>query len=890
MALTKLNEERIATITFKYKTAQRKFEDGTIWDRLRQESPVYNGDTIRTADLSEATLHFIDGNEMSLSDNTMTQVFLNEDKQLKALLSGGSISLDSTNAEGSAGVSLVYNDVEVNLEAGTSLNITGGSDEYAGELSVQVFEGNATLTGESGVQRQIKTGDAYSVDKKGEVKKFISIKSPLPNAKVLNHKKEAVPVMFNWGVSGIDDKYNIVIDIAQDAGFKKTEATYYMGSSDTLEANLTSGLKYYRIQAKTEDGEVICENTGKVQVVESLIPRLIAPVEEYQYHYRKQLPAVRFLWSESKYATSYELVVADNPDFRNPKIQQRSALPSSIVSTLEKGKWYWKVTPFYTINNIGLDGESDSGIFEILQQGNLSVPVLQFPSDNAFVNTKNASKNMNYSWKLDRETVSYNFAISSSENMENPVFVKNIDTNFYPLNAKEAGLKNGTWYWSVQGVDQEGNKSQFAKARSFYAVDGEIIQRTVYPVDHYSIAQNLLTDLRFTWKTNLPFETRFEIAKDSDFKKIAYRQNVYDTTLSGVNIPVGNYYWRIVSSSSERDFASPVKELNVLGPLDAPVCIVPDVTKRALVRPNTPFDFKWSAVDGANYYKLTIKDPRTDDVIFEQNLIEDTMLSIDLEDLAEGQYEWNIQSFSYETDLQSRRTGKIGEARFDLKKIHPVDLLKPLDNITYNGVDAILNPQSVSWNSRDELSSSEFVLVRTDVKPNEVIRTQKNPDKTIRLPRLHSGTYSWTVNASSVDGFDLSPAKPRVFTVTPVPPLESATKLVPENRYKFDAEYFKSNRTLNFSWAKVKDATHYIVRIEKKDGTKIYEKRITGTSFEFTDMNVLDRGTFTWSVEAIRCIQDGTILQESKPSRNNFIIDLPELKSTKLKSGVMYGK
>ncbi|WP_407426231.1 hypothetical protein, partial [Treponema sp.] len=34
-ALTKLNEEPIATITFKYKTAQRKFLERVVWDRLK---------------------------------------------------------------------------------------------------------------------------------------------------------------------------------------------------------------------------------------------------------------------------------------------------------------------------------------------------------------------------------------------------------------------------------------------------------------------------------------------------------------------------------------------------------------------------------------------------------------------------------------------------------------------------------------------------------------------------------------------------------------------------------------------------------------------------------------------------------------------------------------
>ena len=66
-ALTKLNEKPIATITFKYKTAQRKFLERVVWDRLRQGSPVYNGDTIHTANLSEATVWFSDGNVMELA-------------------------------------------------------------------------------------------------------------------------------------------------------------------------------------------------------------------------------------------------------------------------------------------------------------------------------------------------------------------------------------------------------------------------------------------------------------------------------------------------------------------------------------------------------------------------------------------------------------------------------------------------------------------------------------------------------------------------------------------------------------------------------------------------------------------------------------------------------
>lgn len=889
MSLSKLNEEEIATITFKYRTAQRRFEDGTIWDRLKQESPVYNGDTIRTADYSEATLHFIDGNEMSLADNTMTQVFLNENKQLKALLSNGSVTIDTTNAqEDSNGFSLSFEGVEIQVENGSSLNAQGASGNRG--FAVQVYEGNAKITDIDGKINTMQRGDTMSVDQRGNPVPTISITKPTPNAKVINHTKDSINVNIEWKLINIEGNVNTTLEISSDISFKKVEELASVTNKNSYTATLSTGQKYYRITARDTTGKEIAKTIGKIQIIESLIPRQISPVNEYCFYYRKQLPVIRFLWSESKFATSYELVIANNERMINPIITQRTALPSSIVSNLPQGKWYWRVTPFYTINNLGLDGQSEVSMFEINQQGDLIPPELIYPADNAFVNTKNASKKINYSWKFDRESVAYDFVIADNPDLKNPKYSFKTDVNYYPFNTVTSGIANGTWYWGIRSIDNEGNKSEFSKSRKFYAVDGEIIQRTVYPPNHYSVAKNLLSDLRFTWKSNIPFDTRFEIAKDESFNQIVQKQFIHDSTTSGINLAVGTYYWRIVSSSPDRDFTSSVKELNVLGPLEAPDCLIPDINKKALVRPFTPFDFTWTSVDGANYYKLTIKNPRSKEVIFEQNLIEDTKLSINMEDMAEGLYEWSIQSFSYETDLQSRRTGKSDEAKFELKKIHPVKLLSPEDGIIVNGVDAILKPSSVTWISQDEISSSEFVLTRTDLKPAEIVVSQKNPEKTISLPRLHSGTYTWTVNAESTDGFDLSPLTPYTMTITPVPPLESATKLIPENRTKFGVDYFKTTKSIKFSWARVKDATHYIVRIHSKDGKLLFEKRVSETNTEFTDIKQLSRGNFTWSVEAIRCISDGTILQESKPAKNTFIIDLPELKATKLKEGLMYGK
>ena len=77
-SLTK-HETPIATITFKKRVAQRKFADRVVWDRLKQSSPVYNGDTIRTAINSEATLNFQNGASLELQENTLAQFFAKDD-------------------------------------------------------------------------------------------------------------------------------------------------------------------------------------------------------------------------------------------------------------------------------------------------------------------------------------------------------------------------------------------------------------------------------------------------------------------------------------------------------------------------------------------------------------------------------------------------------------------------------------------------------------------------------------------------------------------------------------------------------------------------------------------------------------------------------------------
>jgi len=115
-----------------------------IWDRLRQHSPVYDGDTIRTAAESEATIYFEDGNIMELGENTMAQVFFH-DGQVETSVSGGLFVVNSSNAKNGALVKTGSSSVVVS--AGSSISAT--VSEAAG-TRVNVASGEAVFTDENG--------------------------------------------------------------------------------------------------------------------------------------------------------------------------------------------------------------------------------------------------------------------------------------------------------------------------------------------------------------------------------------------------------------------------------------------------------------------------------------------------------------------------------------------------------------------------------------------------------------------------------------------------------------------------------------------------------------------------------------------------------------------
>lgn len=948
-ALTKLNEEPIATITFKYKTAQRKFLERVVWDRLRQNSPVYNGDTIHTENLAEATVYFIDGNVMNLSENTMAQVFLSENQLLTAELTDGYATVDA--GEAGAGVVLVADGMEIALEAGSSVGagieskskssgVVGESSlekeevqketEEKRGLSVQVLKGNAVVQSEDGTKVDVVEGQGIAFDKQGQSLPVLVVTNPLPNSKVLSTTEEKVLVPFRWnfGETKISENQKVYLTVAIDKDFENVVVFEDITNQTETQIQLDAEKYFWKVSVveNVTNEKVLTSQSGKLQIIKSLKPNQIVPAENASFSYRSRIPSIRFMWGEANQATSYKVEIATNPSMENPIVEQRTNLTSLIISTLEFGNYYWRVTPYYTINNLGFANPSEVKSFSVERKSVLKKPSLYVPLDNGIVNTDEEIGSIAFSWKRESEAESYIVKIANNSELKNPFIIETTKDNFFTFDTKnvEKKLKDGKWFWSVTVKDFEGTLSEASDIRTFFAMKGKPEQHLIEPFDGFKVADSFVFDTKFTWKKNFPesFESYLQISKNQDFRMIEKEEKVLGNSFSGANLKEGVYYWRLksVNTIDGSEFVTSGRKIDVVGNLAAANLIEP--TDRIIARENVPCEFKWSEVSDASYYKLMIY-KKSDNKLVLEDVIYDTKYKTDLfhnsifED--KTMYRWELQAHANAIPgISSRRTGKIAEGEFLFARLRPVSIDFPPKNYVLKGEDAILKPITAKWSSVDKVKSAQFVLRKVDEeRPIEVIKIPtdeqmkgefKIAPNNVLLDTpdgIKSGRYEIVVYAQTLDDIDISNIEEKYlgkFTVLPVEPLDK-TKNLQVSPQSFDIEYLKNQKnpkTITFKWGKVSKATEYHFEIIDQKGKSVLSEIIkdkTSYLLDFVKLpdaqkRIFSNGNFTWTVKGVRRIdsdKDGKldkIFQEGAESESSFNTNIPTPTKSKAKGAV----
>ena len=897
---TRNDKDQIATIEFKRKIAQRKYNDRVVWERLQQNSPLYNEDTIRTAEDAAATVTFKDGTVLELQENTMLQVAYSEDGGLNLSIGGGNIQVDTTASTEKSKVSLSMDNGSVfQLDSGSKLSAASNS---SGENSFKLQAGNATVS--NGKESQvISSGESVKVESSGQVKKeplSVTSISDVTNLLAFNGEK-SVAVLLKWNASSDYETENIIVETAADKEFSKIKNTYTVKNKNSLSLDSPLGKTYWRVYPQ---GQVDLAASGRISLEKVNPVSLTSPASGSAFSYRSDsdLPKVQLSWSGNDYADHYKVQVAKTADFASPIIDSDVKNLQASVKNLKEGTYYWRVTPFYAVNSIGLGKSSSANSFVIEKQEAVTPPKLSLPAQGGKLVFTAAKENpVTFQWKSDVKTADYKVQIATDKNFANLVYENNTKSNRLTASFTLKSLPAGTYYWKVERTSAEDDGIALSDIRAFSVdpyVPGE--NKLVYPPDNFAVEKQKLKNTAFMWKLASEYQKQettsvFQVSKTLDFNKNLVEVKTTDIQTKDLDLNDGSYFWRVgvLSPYSDEMVYTSARSFKVLGQLASPVITKPLSGATLTVYGENPVRITWNGVSDADYYRVKVYD-QNEKLVGEVSSTKFLYANLSL---PPATYKCTVQAFTEETELSPRRSGKLSESKFTVRLPLPVKLMSPANNAKIDGLTAVRSQTTFTWQQGDKVARSQFVLKKRQSNGNmKTIQTLNNPKNQIRLSRLESGTYEWTITASSADGIPLDAEKSFTFTVNPLPQLASAKLVSPAANQKIGADYLKKNRSITFSWGNVKGATdyHFILYQKNANGSlkKVYEqKNLRSSEIKIKDLSILDIGDFEWNVTAYAHAKDGYEEQKSKAASGNFKIDftLPGKVQT-IDPGKLYGE
>jgi hypothetical protein len=706
--LSRQNEEPVGTITYKYKAVQRRFVDRLLWDRLQRESHVYNGDFIRTEDLSEATVSFFGGGIVDLAENSLIQIFAQQSVPRLAVSSGG-VSVNARDSD--FVVSSGGNTVKVESGGVVSTRASSG-----GKMDLWVSEGRATLSTPEGVH-EASAGSAISLNESGSVEAvpMTAALSPLPNARIVSRLESGISVDFVFNPVNYAGEHTR-LEISASRNFEEKILTRDLGDN-RMSVNLKPGVWWWRAYPAREAGEEVPASaaSGKLTILYAPSPAPLTPADEQVFVFRTEYPAIHYRWNGGAAGSeiqSYLLEAADNPAMENPAFRVRLKSAAALNAQLGPGRWYWRVSLDFPAGYEGSAEPSPVFSFVIEQRNELPAPALIAPAAESVVSIARNRDDAWFSWKSAAEMESYTLRISENRDLSNPLISETLRNSYFVYGAQASALKEGRYYWGVFGTSGT-TDSRLSPVWSFNAVPG---LTSLFPPDNYTLRDTLVPDLRFSWRGTIPARS-LQISREANFSSLAVDDPVTGTSHRIPGLEAGIWYWRVSGEgedSSPRVFTvtstalpappPPVRVVPARPPDPPPSRFEPAdnfVFRAEQLREKQSVAFSWPAAAPGSRYTFTLlgADGRP---ILSVPVSENSFILRDLQLLSHGQFVWQVSSDG-KTLAENRFTLNIPEVRkTELRDLGTVFSVKSASDTQLK--------QRITW-LRDENASRYELIV-----------------------------------------------------------------------------------------------------------------------------------------------------------------------------------
>jgi|GEM_PF-1562511 len=749
---------------------------------MRNNSPVYDADTLRTADSSEATIFFDDGTSLDMLENSMLKLdFGQKTKNLQFLT--GQISVGSSQGKSSYTISSTAG--KITVDKGAKATFSRDADK----VSVNVSSGTAHLVKADGTTQVIARNQELQVDTKSGKATLIILPlvtvSPERNSRLLSFTNAAqVSVDFAWQHTATasdqgtaNSKLTYTLELSQE----KDLATDVISKTEEglgTQLNLAAGIWYWRV--RDSRGQV--SPTSRFSLDVAAAPQPVFPADGQTYGYRRVKPSVPFSWTPMDQASSYLLEISSDRQFTKPQIRQRTTTSNLSIDSLSEGTWFWRVSPVHALTVIGAVPTAQVRSFVIQKKSSMETLEPRAPLDASLYAIQDIDgKGLDFAWDPNQEAVSYELVVSLSKDLSSPLHTWTTASTHLHLQGNSAlELKNvGTYFWGIRWTDREGNISPLSAARQIAGIDGSVAVNLSFPPDGYRAADSLIQDTRFAWKSNVNARTVFQVSHDADFQNLVYKEVVNSDTLIGHSWKTGAYLWRLVAYKTDGSLLlkTEPRRFDVVDPFPSPQLVNPPPNGTNYLREHDSTTISWNPVAGADYYTVALRAGDDTAPMLQRNFITGTSITEPLGNLPQGTYHLTIQAFAASGEKTTRIIGYLSNNTYTQKLVTAIHLVAPLDGAHVAGLDARQGKTDFRYSLEERPASAE-VEVSTDADGNNVIARSLSTSGLTGVGRLNPGTYYWTV-VGHLGDLDVSSPQRFHFVVDPPPPPPAAALKFP---------------------------------------------------------------------------------------------------------------
>lgn len=595
--------KKIGVLRIKNNIAQRKFDEQVIWENLENEIPLFNNDSIRTGELSAATIVLNDETQIELDESSMIVLSIDEDNMNIDFVSGSIQAKKSKDAEGSTEAELTITSKDKTIKIDDSdIQLNKGDKE---ELVVNVKRGQASIKTKDGKEQNINENERASLNNEGKIEiKKISLlpQSPASGSSIFSQGRTQA-VNFSW--NKLENNQGVLLEISNRRSFGSSKIKRQV-NQNTFSTSLEAGIYYWRISAlnqqtkKREFSEI-----RKFSILQNSPMQLHSPGPGSNFNYVNEPPSISFSWSNNALASGYTLLVAKNRNLTDP-VYNSTISNTGISIKLPEGKYFWKVV---TKSNLtGASSSSPVSNLVITKREKTPAPFpIQPVNSKVIPRTYFEKSGVVFNWKSSSEIKNTRVEISNSSNFSNILHSQISQNNFIKI---KKNLNPGSYFWRMIATDASGNQTEYSQSARFQVGETQKIE-LIRPGNNesFDVLGARTNGIVLNWKeTQVYGNFRVEISKNANFSTIAKTATVTGLTYNSKGLGKGTWYWRVklLDGNTVLSSSDPGKFI-VSDSFLAPVIISPannsviDLTNR-----NNLF-VSWKNSNGAVYYNVSFR-------------------------------------------------------------------------------------------------------------------------------------------------------------------------------------------------------------------------------------------------------------------------------------------